>query len=508
MKLPTPQRHLTPAKAAPEIVITYEPMAEGERWLKQRLSEKSTKKFLFIWVCIALFFLLGGPATVLWFLSAVTSLLTGSSLPSNSAILSIGASNLYAVLCLLGGTGAIGAAAITYRMCQPTHLSISARGIKLIYSRINVSKFVSWEKVSRLSLHKAQGKTSPLENSIYVHDGDITPLKLRLGNIPTVEERAKFLEGIERWAPTVPREAEVVQALELPADHSYTELWLQALSAPPKREKLQPLIENAALQAARYIVTGKLGVGGQGTAYLARDNEHGDTVVLKEFILPVYVDINVRKKSLEKFQHEARILQQMDHEQIVKLRDFFVEDHRGYLVLEHIDGQSLREVVLAEGALSEERIAELALQMCTMLSYLHSLTPPVVHRDFTPDNLILRKDGTLKLVDFNVAQQTESTQTGTVVGKHAYLPPEQFRGQPEPRSDIYAMGATLFYLLTGNDPEPISTSSPRELKPEVSAEMNYLVQRATNLDPDLRYDTAAEMRAELERMPKSTGVGA
>jgi serine/threonine-protein kinase len=508
MKLPVPQRRLSPANASAEIVITYEPMAEGERWLKQRLAEKSTKKFLFIWICIALFFLLGGPATVLWFLTAVTSLLTGSTLPSNATLISMGASNLYSVLYLLLGTGAIGATAIGYRMCQPTHLSITGQGITLIYSRIHLEKFVSWDKVSRLSLNKATGKTSPLENSVYVHDGDITPLKLRLGNIPTVEERSKFLEGIERWAPAVPRDAEVVQALELPADHSYTELWLQALAAPPKREKLQPLIENASLQVGRYIVTGKLGVGGQGTAYLAQDNEHGDTVVLKEFILPVYVDINVRKKSLEKFQHEARILQQMDHEQIVKLRDFFVEDHRGYLVLEHIDGMSLREVVIAEGALSEGRVAELALQMCTMLSYLHSLTPPVVHRDFTPDNLILRKDGTLKLVDFNVAQQTESTQTGTVVGKHAYLPPEQFRGQPEPRSDIYAMGATLFYLLTGSDPEPISTSHPREAKPEISVEMNYLVQRTTNLDPGLRYDTAGDLRIELEHLPKSTSISA
>lgn len=510
--LPLPKRHLAPASAAGEIVVNYQSNAEGERWLKQRLSEKSSRKFFFIWTCIALFILCGGPALVLQVLTYVAAVLSGGSTPSNVALITVAGQNMMTLLYFLLGMGGIGAVALGYHIAQPTHLAIGAQGIRLLYNRLPkpIEKFVPWEKVTRLSLEKAQGKTSPLDNAVYVHAGPLVPLKLRLGNIPTVEERAKVLDGIERWGASIPRDAEVVQALELPADHSYTELWLQALAAPPKRERLQPLIEQASLQNGRYSINAQLGVGGQGTAYVALDNERGvgETVVLKEFILPVYVDINVRRKSLEKFEHEARILQQMDHPQIVKLIDFFIEDHRGYLVLEHIDGASLREVVIAEGALSEGRVTDLALQMCTMLEYLHSLTPPVVHRDFTPDNLILRKDGTLKLVDFNVAQQTESTQTGTVVGKHAYLPPEQFRGQPEPRSDIYAMGATLFYLLTGQDPEPISQSHPQEVKPDISTTMNYIVQRTTNLDPVLRYDTAGELRTELESIPKSGSVSA
>jgi serine/threonine-protein kinase len=135
--------------------------------------------------------------------------------------------------------------------------------------------------------------------------------------------------------------------------------------------------------------------------------------------------------------------------------------------------------------------------MCTILEYLHNLTPPVVHRDFTPDNLILRKDGTLKLVDFNVAQQTESTATGTVVGKHAYLPPEQFRGLPTTQSDIYAMGATLYYILTAQDPEPISEAHPRTVRSEISEEFDTLIGRATAIDAKLRYQRAEEIAADL-----------
>lgn len=325
-----------------------------------------------------------------------------------------------------------------------------------------------------------------------------TPLRIRLGAIPSSEERAKILQGIEQFAPLLQRDAEVVEALELPPDHSYTELWLSALSGPPKRERLKPLEEKARLRDNRYTVHNALGVGGQGTAYLATDHHaNNESVVLKEFILPVYVDVNVRRQSLERFEKEARILKQLDNNQVVKLIDFFVEDHRGYLVLEHIDGLSLRDLVHKNGIFRENQVRELAVQMCTIQEYLHTLTPPVVHRDFTPDNLILRKDGTLKLVDFNVAQQTESTATGTVVGKHAYLPPEQFRGQPTTQSDIYAMGASIFYILTGEDPDPISVLHPRETNNSVSIDLDLIVAKATAIELKDRYLTATDVKNAL-----------
>jgi len=238
----------------------------------------------------------------------------------------------------------------------------------------------------------------------------------------------------------------------------------------------------------------------QGTAYRVQDSDTEEDVVLKEFILPVYVDVAVRRQALERFENEARILKQLDHPQIVSLTDFFIEDHRSYLVLEHINGKSLKQLIMENGPMSEEQVKGLALQMCTILDYLHGLAPPVVHRDFTPDNLILREDGTLKLVDFNVAQQTEATATGTVVGKHAYLPPEQFRGTPVPASDLYSMGATLHFLLTGQDPEPISISHPQKVNASVSGAMDFLVAKATAMSLDDRYASAEEIRNDIDTM--------
>ena len=122
----------------------------------------------------------------------------------------------------------------------------------------------------------------------------------------------------------------------------------------------------------------------------------------------------------------------------------------------------------------------------------------MVHRDFTPENLILSKEGVLKLVDFNVAQQQESTATGTVVGKHCFISPEQFRGKPTSQSDIYSMGATLYYLLTGEDPGPITCSHPKQKVEGLSDNIDELVAKATALSAPKRYLNASDVRKDLE----------
>jgi len=122
-----------------------------------------------------------------------------------------------------------------------------------------------------------------------------------------------------------------------------------------------------------------------------------------------------------------------------------------------------------------------------------------VHRDFTPDNLILGDDGILKLVDFNVAQQSlENNVTGSIVGKQCYIPIEQIRGQANPQSDIYALGATLHFLLTGHDPEPLSVSHPQQINLGVSDSLDVIVAKATEIECEQRIQNVSEIRALLE----------
>ncbi|MBX9721070.1 MAG: serine/threonine protein kinase, partial [Candidatus Obscuribacterales bacterium] len=398
-------------------------------------------------------------------------------------------------------TGAIIYTSISkYRMI-PTHVLINKKGIRFSwrhrFAKERESKIIQWKDLNHISLLRPPGKTSTLHDALVFESVDGTKTKIKLDSFDSFEDKEWILKAIKNWAPNVSRDAEVLQALQAPADYSYTELWLQALSAPPKRERLKPLLPGVTLKNGKYEVVKSIGVGGQGQAYLATDAISMQRLVLKEFILPVFVDMSVRKGALEQFENEARILRQLDHSQVVKLLDYFVEDHRAYLVLEHIDGASLRQLVERQGPLPEAKVRALASQMCKILSYLHGLKPPVVHRDFTPDNLILNNDGTLKLIDFNVAQQQESTTSGTVVGKHAYLPPEQFRGMPGTQSDIYAMGATLFYLLTGKDPEPISRSHPGKEMVGLSASIDELVAKATTINLKDRYACVEDLDKDL-----------
>ncbi len=491
-------KNLKPPVSDDDYIVPYRPFEELERWFKQRTTQRSTKKLLYVLTLVLIFIGVGAPQ---WTLNLLISFAANSGAANAGGAAALANANMFIVNAVQTAIWVLMLLGIGIYNSKPTHIGMSKRGIRFLWRHIFFNKdgaYFDWKYMERISLVMPKGKTAPTDQNIVFESRGNGNMELRVGSIMEAEQRGRVLKAIEKFAPEVHRDATVLQALEPPADHSYTELWLQALSAPPKRERFKPMTEGSKLKEGRFEIKRQLGVGGQGTAYLAADNETGEDIVLKEFILPVYVDVSVRRQSLERFENEARILKQLDHNQIVKLKDFFVEDHRSYLVLEHIDGQSLKEIVEKEGPMPEERVRALGKQMCDILEYLHGLEPAVVHRDFTPDNLILRKDGTLKLVDFNVAQQTESTATGTVVGKHAYLPPEQFRGTPGTRSDIYAMGATLHFLLTGKEPEPISVSHPKRINPSVSDQMNVTVEVATALTEEARYNSAQEVKQALE----------
>jgi serine/threonine protein kinase len=198
-------------------------------------------------------------------------------------------------------------------------------------------------------------------------------------------------------------------------------------------------------------------------------------------------------------------MRSLNHPGIVKTRGSFVEDHRAYLVLEYVAGKSLKDIVESNGPLSERDCVSFGLEMCDILHYLHSQSPPVVHRDFTPDNLLLSEDGSLKLIDFMVAKQTEAeSSTNAVVGKHHYMPPEQVRGKSTTRSDIYALGCTLHFILTGCKPEPMSTSHPTLQNEKVSGIMTTIVERSTTLDEKLRYQNVLDVKDDLNRLLASS----
>jgi hypothetical protein len=319
-------------------------------------------------------------------------------------------------------------------------------------------------------------------------------------------DRSRLLRTLKRFATHCEIPTAVEELLDPPTTRSYTQLWLQSIAQAPKDSVLKPIESGSTLEGGRYEVIRKLGAGGQGAAYLCHDLQDKNqkltpTVALKEMLIPPYLSTVIKKGLIESFVAEATMLKSIDSPNVVSLLDYFVEERGAYLVLEHIEGSTLRDLVSETGALDSNLISTLLPQMLDILKLLH--TNGIVHRDFTPDNLILRPDGLLKLIDFNVAQDESAGTTATIVGKHAYVPPEQFRGKPTTQSDLYALGATMFFLLTGLDPEPISQSSLPEHLKNTNTEIDELIQMCTAIEVAERVTSVDELIAKYA--PKTVG---
>lgn len=395
----------------------------------------------------------------------------------------------------------------------------SGRGLMLridITGDVFAELLLPWSSLAEIQFVE-QARVNPVKETFLVIK-TVFGLKhyVRQSDLLLDNSEASFLNAVATWAPHLLKD----NPHSLPTAPQFTELWLHQFSTANKRKELENLPVGTVLKDGLYEIAGILGDGGQGTAYLAvvtaaaeaadaagaagaaRDQylTVGREVVLKEYILPVYQGSKVMAGLAAKLFSEAEVLRQLSHGGVVKLYDCFCQDYRGYLVLEFIDGCSFKDLVNSQGPMTQSQVVELAGQLCCTLIYLHGQNPPVIHRDLSPDNIMLSKDGEVKIVDFNVAKRLEPGDGSAVVGKHAYIPPEQFRGKPTAQSDIYAFGCTLFFLLTGEEPEPLTVSHPRQVNSKVSESLDQIVSGCTALDQDRRFQSFAAVLDELVKV--------
>jgi outer membrane protein assembly factor BamB len=267
----------------------------------------------------------------------------------------------------------------------------------------------------------------------------------------------------------------------------------------------EAILPKGAILQDRYEILKVLGLGGMGAVYQARDLRFTGVArvcALKEMTCTT-PDPQVRKLAIQNFEREANILASLNHPAIPKIYDYFTEGIRSYLVLEYIDGENLEALMGdTEQMLPQERTIGWAIQICEVLSYLHSQDPPIVFRDMKPSNVMLQPPDHIVLVDFGIARVFEAGQKGTMIGTEGYSPPEQYRGIANPQGDIYALGATLHHLLTQRDPrlEPPFTfheEPPRLLNPAVSADIEAVIMKALEYEPEKRYSSAADMKDAL-----------
>ncbi|MGB4980121.1 MAG: serine/threonine-protein kinase [Anaerolineae bacterium] len=271
----------------------------------------------------------------------------------------------------------------------------------------------------------------------------------------------------------------------------------------------QTLAVNAVLQG-HYAILSKLSEGGMGAVYLAQDTRLFNKLCVVKEMLPFYTTDEERRIAERNFEREARTLAHLRHPGIPEIYDFFVEDDRYYLVMAFVEGEDLGKVFVGQAQpFTEDEIVRFGLQMARVLSYLASLNPPVMHRDIKPGNIILEKaTGQLKLVDFGIARESLGSErleaTGSIImGTRGYAPPEQFAGQASPASDIYALGATLHHLATGQHPlraaAPFQFASLRGRRPDIGTALDSLILEMARFDASLR-PTAEDVKQRLERM--------
>lgn len=265
----------------------------------------------------------------------------------------------------------------------------------------------------------------------------------------------------------------------------------------------QPIVEEEHFVGS-YQILRTLGRGGMGTTYLAWDRNRTVKnapmlLVLKE----MNADMARIAKARELFEREARILKSLEHPGIPKYYDFFVENNRKYIVMELIHGHNLEQFVNQRGATDPQRTIKWMIQICDILAYLHNLEPPLIHRDIKPANLMLRNlDSRLMLLDFGAVKEL-GTALETRIGVEGYSAPEQYRGKPCPQSDIYGVGSTIIFLLTGKAPMQYYRYQSNKFEfdidniPNLPTNLAQILDIACQPEPRDRFQTALELSQAL-----------
>src|SRR5258708_6846190 len=261
-----------------------------------------------------------------------------------------------------------------------------------------------------------------------------------------------------------------------------------------------------SLQGGRYVIKEVLGQGGMGAALLATDKRlDNKQVVIKELISD-NTDPEKFKEDEHNFKQEVVTLAHLDHPLIPNVTDNFEEGSRYFMVQEYVEGENLEDRMdRLNQPMKEREVLLIASEMLDVLDYLAQQTPPIVHRHIKPASIIIgSKDRRAHLVDFgiaraDVARNARRKQT-SALGTPGYAPPEQYQGNADPRSDLYALGATLHHLLTNRDPPhypPFTDPPVRTPKPQLSPEVERVVARAVNNDITQRYQSPAAMNRDV-----------
>lgn len=260
------------------------------------------------------------------------------------------------------------------------------------------------------------------------------------------------------------------------------------------------MLEIGSLLDGKYRVLSQCGQGGMSVVYMAMNERANKTWAIKE----------VRKDGTQNFElvrqgliAETEMLKQLSHPHLPSIVDVIDGEDSFLIVMDFIEGQTLKEVLDEYGPQPQESVIEWAKQLCDVLGYLHGRNPAIIYRDMKPSNVMLKPDGNIVLFDFGTAREYRAGRVEDTValGTRGYAAPEQYggQGQTDARTDIYCLGATMYHLLTGHFPDESESMAPiRTWNPELSGGLEKIILKCTRKDRKDRYQNCAELLYALE----------
>jgi len=288
----------------------------------------------------------------------------------------------------------------------------------------------------------------------------------------------------------------------------------EEVSAPTETlEAAKEELTTGSTFAGRYQIIEELGKGGMGKVYKAHDTEIKEKVALKLLKPEVAAD----KKTIERFQNELKFARKVSHRNVCRMYDLNKEEGSYYITMEYVPGEDLKSSIIRMGPLSAGKAIFIAKQVCEGLAEAHELG--VVHRDLKPQNIMIDKKGNARIMDFGIARSVTGkgiTGAGVMIGTPEYMSPEQVEGKEvDQRSDIYSLGVILYEMATGRVPfegeTPLSIAvmhkteipkEPREINTQIPEDLSRVILRCMEKDKEKRYQSAGEVRSELEKIEK------
>lgn len=264
-------------------------------------------------------------------------------------------------------------------------------------------------------------------------------------------------------------------------------------------------IKAGEMLAQRYQIEKHLGRGGNAQVYLAYDVESGRKRAVKE------INQSGDSRVYAFARREAQIIRKLRYPYFPEIFDIVETEQADYIIMEYLEGETARKRLVRLGALPAEEVVRMAKDLCLMLSYLHHYTPPLVYCDMKPDNIMVQAEGNLRLIDFGAVMGSGQESKGSVLrlGTRGYAAPEQFDMSKDidARTDIYALGVTMYQLLTGKGPRQAGEGPVRDgkqfgcrFRPSYPRKLARIICKCMQEDPGERYQDCEALREDLSRV--------